>query len=266
MPVAGLRVTVGGRIDFLAVDAGGLSAVVSPRVGVVWPTRRGAWRASAGRGFRAPQIAERFVTTVVGPYRVVPNPALVPETAWSFETGNSSALGHDVYLDAALFWMEAEDFIEPALLPTDEIQFQNLTRARLRGLDASLAAALLGGRLRTSAAYLFLDAKELANGSQPEQPLNFRSRHLLTLAADVDVLSRVTIGGDFRYASRVERVDLYSDDERIPAKTVDLRLNWDRDPFGVRVLLTNALNYIYNQVPRTLAPVRTLSVILTWTR
>src|SRR5206468_3909806 len=35
--------------------------------------------------------------------------------------------------------------------------------------------------------------------------------------------------------------------------------------FAARVLLTNALDYIYHLVPRTLAPVRTLSVTLTWT-
>jgi iron complex outermembrane receptor protein len=266
IPVAGARLTVGGRIDFLAVDGGGLSAVVSPRVGLVRPTRTGAWRASAGRGFRAPQIAERFVTTVVGPFRVVPNPALKSETAWSFEIGNTRALTRDVVLDAAVFWMEARDLIEPALLPLGEIQFQNLTRARLRGLDASVAAAFAGGRLLTSAAYLYLDARELAHDGVPERPLNFRSRHLVTLGADCEVVPRVKVGGDVRYASRVERVDLYPDDERVPARTVDLRLSWDPDPFGVRVLLANALNYIYNQVPRTLAPVRTLSIVLTWTR
>jgi iron complex outermembrane receptor protein len=266
MPLAGARLTVGGRIDFLAVDGGGLTALVSPRVGLVKLTRTGAWRASAGRGFRAPQIAERFVTTEVSSFRVIPNPGLEPETAWSVEVGNTRAIGRDVVLDAAIFWVEARDFIEPALLPSGTIQFQNLTRARLRGLDASVAAAFAGGRLRASAAYLFLDARELAHDAIPERPLNFRSRHLVTLAADYQILRGLTVGGDARSASRVERVDLHPDDERIPARTVDLRLAWDPDPFGVRVLLANALNYIYNQVPRTLAPVRTLSIVLTWTR
>lgn len=266
LPFAGGRLTVGGRIDFLAVDNGALSAVLSPRVGIVRPTGVGTWRASAGRGFRAPQVAERFVTTEVSSIRVIPNPALVPETAWSFEIGNTSAPARDVSLDAALFWTEAWDFIEPAFVPSGAIQFLNLTRARMRGLDASVAAAFFGGRLRGSAAYLFLDARELAHDTVPERPLNFRSRHLITLAGDAVIVGRLTAGADFRYVSRVERVDLYPADERVPTIVVDLRAGWDQGPLGVRVLFANALNYIYNQVPRTLAPVRTLSVVLTWTR
>jgi hypothetical protein len=34
---------------------------------------------------------------------------------------------------------------------------------------------------------------------------------------------------------------------------------------AARLLLTNALNYIYNLVPRTLAPVRTLTLVASWT-
>ena len=266
MAVGPARLTLGARIDFLAVDGGAVTAVISPRVGLVHRTRAGAWRASAGRGFRAPTIAERFPTTTVGPFRVVPNPGLGPETAWSFEAGNTSALGPNVVVDAALFWTEAEDFIEPAILPTGVIQFQNVVRARLRGLDASVMAALFRGRLRGSAAYLFLDARELAHDGVPEQPLNFRSQHLITLAADYGVTASVRVGGDFRFASRVQRVDLYADDRRIPTAVLDLRAGWTGGPVGVRLRLANALNYIYHQVPRTLAPVRTLSVILTWTR
>ena len=59
------RLTAGARIDYLAVDGGSLTAVLSPRVGGVLPTARGAWRASIGRGFRAPSLAERFVSTTV---------------------------------------------------------------------------------------------------------------------------------------------------------------------------------------------------------
>ncbi len=265
-PLPGARLTLGARIDFLAVDGGGLTAVVSPRGGVVRATRRGSWRATAGRGFRAPAIAERFVTTVLGPFRVIPNPALRPETAWSFEVGTTTALTATLLLDAAVFWTEAEDFIEPALLPSGSIQFQNLVRARLRGLDASVSAALARGRLQTTAAYLYLDARELAHGSSPERPLNFRPEHLVTLGLDYDAVPRLVIGADFRYASRVERVDLFPDDERVPTSVLDLRAAWEGRPIAVRVRLANALNYIYTQVPRTLAPVRTLSVVATWTR
>ena len=257
------RLTAGARIDYIAVDGGGLSAVVSPRVGAVLETRLGAWRASVGRGFRAPSLAERFVSTVVGGLVVIPNPDLGPETAWSFELANAAHLSSAVHSDAALFWTEAYDLIEPRV-NLSSIQFRNLTRARLAGLDLTLTALPLTPRLTTALAYTFLYARELAGDGVPGRPLAFRPKHLLTLSADYQWRA-VSVGGDFRYASRFERVELYPNDDRLAEKVLDLRAGVAQGPLSVRCRLANALNYIYNQVPRTLAPVRTLSVTLTWT-
>ncbi|PYP21705.1 MAG: hypothetical protein DMD55_20050, partial [Gemmatimonadetes bacterium] len=169
------RLTAGARIDYIAVDGGGLSAVVSPRVGAVLETSAGAWRASAGRGFRGPSLAERFVSTVVSGLVVIPNPDLHPETAWSFELGNAARIAPAVHADAALFWTEAHDLIEPNVnLSTGQIQFRNVARARLAGLDVSLAASPLTPRLTTALAYTFLYARGLAHDTVPERPLAFR--------------------------------------------------------------------------------------------
>src|SRR5207253_7447936 len=107
------QLTAGARIDYLAVDGGSLSAVVSPRVGGVLPTARATWRVSIGRGFRAPSLAERFVSTTVSGLTVIPNPSLTPETAWSFELGNATRWSGALRSDVALFWTEAYDLIEP---------------------------------------------------------------------------------------------------------------------------------------------------------
>lgn len=259
------RVTAGARIDFFAVDGGGLDAVLSPRAGVVLPTGpRLVWRASGGRGFRAPALAERFVSTAVPPFIVIPNPALNPETAWSFELGNVAHLSPSVQSDAALFWTEAHDLIEPRIVSDTLIQLQNVARARLVGLELTLTASPFTPRLATSLAYTLLHARELAHGAAAERALAFRPKHLLTLSADYHWRA-FSVGGDFRYASRFERVEIYTDDPRVSERALDLRAGYDRGPVSVRGLVTNALNYIYNQVPRTLAPVRTLSVVLTWT-
>src|SRR5882672_479881 len=50
------HVTAGARLDYLAVDAGSMTAVVSPRIGGTLPLAGGTLRASVGRGFRAPAI------------------------------------------------------------------------------------------------------------------------------------------------------------------------------------------------------------------
>ncbi len=259
------RVSAGARIDYMAVDGGGLSAVVSPRAGGVLPTHAGVWRASVGRGFRAPSLAERFVATVVTPFVVVPNPNLHPETAWSFELGNAAQLMRVVRSDVALFWTEAEDLIEPSVNPsTVQIQFRNVARARLAGLDVALAATPFTPRLATTLAYTFLVARELTHDTVPERPLAFRPKHLLTLGADYG-WGPFGVGGDFRYMSRFERVELYPNDPLVAAKVLDLRASFERRPLTARLLIANALNYVYNLVPRTLAPVRVVSVTLTWT-
>ena len=259
-----VRLTAGARIDHIDVDGGGLATVLSPRLGVVLPTARaGVWRASAGRGFRAPSLAERFISTVVQGIPVVPNPYLDPETAWSFEVGNGASLSSAVRTDAALFWTEAYDLIEPTL-DSGRIQFRNVTRARLAGLDLAVTATPPGTGLTTTLSYTFLHARELAHDTVPERPLAFRPKHLLTLGADYQ-RGAIGVGGDFRYSSRLDRVEIYEPDQRVAEQVLDLRASAVWGAWTLRAQLANALNYIYTQVPRTLAPVRMLTATMTWT-
>jgi iron complex outermembrane receptor protein len=278
--IGALRVSSGARLDFLAVDGGSLTAVVSPRIGFTVPTDRrqrdgGTLRASIGRGFRSPTIAERFVHTFALGFEVVPNPTLRPETAWSFEIGHISApLFRFMRVDAAVFWTEARDLIEPRIIvipgPPDtiRIQLQNVVRARIAGFDASLIAAPIPDRLIATLGYTYLDTRRQLAGDSTEGPLAFRPRHLLTLGADY-TLGTLGIGADFRFASRPARIELEGivDARRVPVEVLDLRAAWKpaRGPVEVRVLATNVLNYIYNLVPETLAPVRTVTLTAIWT-
>ena len=144
-----------------------------------------------------------------------------------------------------------------------KIQIRNVSRARLRGLDASLTATPFASPLSASIAYTFVDARDLATDSL----LAFRPKHLLTLAADYRWRA-FSLGADFRYTSRIDRIELepvFGHDPRVAARVLDLRAGWQRGSLSARLLVTNALNYIYNLVPRTLEPVRMVSVVLTWT-
>jgi outer membrane receptor protein involved in Fe transport len=261
---AGLvRVTAGARVDLLNVDGGSISAVVSPRIGAVVPKGRLVWRASAGRGFRAPSLAERFVQTSLAGITVIPNPDLVPESAWSFELGNFAQVASRLTTDVALFWTEASNLIEPSVANGAEIQFRNVTRARLAGVDAALAFFPFTQRLGLKLAYTLLYAEQLAHDTVPEQPLAFRPRHLVTAAADYR-LGRFTAGGDFRFMSRYERVELYPPSDPILApKVLDLRARYDIGMLSVLLRAQNVFNYIYNLVPQQLAPVRAVSVTAT---
>ena len=260
-----LMLTAGARLDHVIVDDSIATTVASPRIGAVMPSALGTWRASAGRGFRAPTLAERYVTTTAFGFKVVPNPDLRPETAWSFEIGNSGAFASWGHLDAALFWTEASQLIEPAFILVDstpEIQIRNVSRARLRGLDASIAVTPVPA-LTATLAYLYLDSRDLTR----DTVLSFRPRHLFTVSSDYRWRSW-SVGADFRYTSRIERIELdqiFGQDPRVAARVLDLRAGWERGPVSARLLVTNALNYMYNFVPRTLEPVRTMSVVATWT-
>lgn len=258
------RVTIGGRSDFLVVDGGGLTAFVSPRIGAVWPTGNGSWRASVGRAFRAASVSERFVTTYALSFRVIPNPALTSEEGWSTEFGRSWRGLSWLRGDAALFWTEARRLIEPVFTPAAQIQFQNLQRARILGLDLSVDASPVT-RLITRFAYQYLYARELETDTSPRRPLLFRPRHLLTLSADYAVGS-VGVGADFRYSSRYERAGpIFPQDERVSARVLDLRATWAAGPMEIRVKVANVLNYIYNLAPRTLEPVRAVTLVATVT-
>ena len=76
----------------------------------------------------------------------------------------------------------------------------------------------------------------------------------------------IGVGAEFRYATRPERIELegFVDPRRVPVKVLDLRAGWSHGPLEGRLLVTNALNYIYNLVPETLAPVRTMTVTAIW--
>jgi outer membrane receptor for ferrienterochelin and colicins len=257
------RLTLGARSDFLTVDGAGLSAFVSPRVGVVWPTETGSWRASVGRAYRAASLGERFVTTYYSGFQVIPNPALVPEDGWSSELGRSWTGVPWLRADAAVFWTEARRLIEPQADLQGQLQFQNLERARLVGLDLSVTGTPFTSRLSTSAAYQYLYAQQLASATTPQLPLPFRPKHLLTLSTDY-TLHHLSVGADFRYSSRYEReYPIYPNDRRYTVRVLDLRAGWSSGSLDVRLKAANVFNYIYNLAPRTLEPVRTVTLVVT---
>jgi outer membrane receptor protein involved in Fe transport len=209
-------------------------------------------------------VAERFVSTFVPPFTVIPNPDLMPETAWTADLGDAVPVSDRLRFDAAVFWTEAAGLIEPTFNDTTfQIQFKNLDRARLAGVDVAVVANPFTTRLTATLSYTYLDARAYAHDTVPAHALAFRPRHLVTLGADY-VLGPASVGADFRYSRRFDRVELFPGDPRISAKVLDLRAGWTHGPLTARILVANALNYIYNLVPRTLAPVRTITVTLTY--
>jgi iron complex outermembrane receptor protein len=238
------RGALGARLEYHDASGGRPESALSPKLGVSFRAAPAvSLRASVGRGYRAPSAIEQFVSAVQSGFRVVPNPALRGETAWSGEVGAAATVGGGLWLDGALFQSEYRDLIGPAPAPGQLLvfQFQNVQRARVRGLDLGAKLGVAGGRLGVEAAYTYLHATDLATGG----PLPYRSRHNATLTI-------AGLGGlvalDARYRSRVDTVLAFPRDPRGPITVVDLRLGWRAFGLLLQAKVANLLQAAYVDV------------------
>jgi outer membrane receptor protein involved in Fe transport len=238
-----LRGSFGARLDSHRATGGRSESSLSPKAGVVFkPAPWVSLRASGGRGYRAPAAIEQFVSTTMSGFRVVPNPDLRGETAWFGEVGLTATRGRWLWLDGALFDTEYSDLIGPAAAPGVFVfQFQNVQRARVRGLDFGAKLGLLDGLLGAEGAYTYLDATDLATGER----LPYRSRHNATFSLEG---VRGLVGLDLRFRSRVDVVLVYPRDPRGSITTVDLRLAYRLFGTIVQAKVSNLLQAVYVDV------------------
>jgi iron complex outermembrane receptor protein len=256
-----LRLVAGLRYDRYAIDAVETSQRLSPKLSATWKLNGTATlRAAFGYGFRVPSLAERF-TDNRDFFPIVRNPEIRPERSIGYEVGarvHLPVLGRGLLqLDGAVFWNDYWDLIEPRLKPEIQaFQFDNLTRARIRGAEVSADLRLDDHVVRVG--YAYLDADDLSM----DEALSFRSRHQLTTGADIAVYGPIEVGADFRLVSRPERVDsdfarfVKDADRLVPVRLVDLRLALRGDRYRVALLVQNALEYYHLERPAYLGPPR----------
>jgi outer membrane receptor for ferrienterochelin and colicins len=226
-------------------------------------------RASAGRGFRAATVAERYANIRYGPLQVIPNLTIRPEYSWSIETGINHVWSDGpvpLEVDLAVFDNELYDMIEPIIVPTGEIKFLNVTRARVLGSELTLRAMLTRG-LGVETGLTMMLPRDLTLG----QTLKYRNNVLWYSRASWDVVDALTVQAEYRFMNRVERVDelnVVTDyDARVPIHLVDARFIWHVDrlsdgamPLTVSLIGKNVLDYYYTEVMGNLGPMR--SVVL----
>ena len=255
--------TAGLRFDAYRIDTGDTVTKLSPRLALSLPLAEGtALRAAYGQGFRVPGVGERFVNNRSF-LPLVPNLDLRPEESTSYEAGLRSVLPiaerGALRLDAAVFWNTFRRLVEPTFVAEEQaFQFVNLTRARIRGAEATLEAATADERWRLRIGYTALDADDRTTG----QALVFRSRHLVKAALAVPLVGPLFAGLDLRYASPPERVDTdfarFVRDARTATavRVVDARLGaaWRR--WRLTLLVENVLDRYYVERPAILAPPR----------
>jgi outer membrane receptor protein involved in Fe transport len=226
-------------------------------------------RASAGRGFRAPTVAEAFTSTVAAGIVVVPNPLLKPEKSMAYEIGIKQVFGAFALLDLAVFQTDFTDLIESGFNDVGQAQFNNVTDARIRGVEITTTLALFARTWFTDLGYTYVDPQDLTEDGT--DVLKYRPRHMLTISTRARV-GAFDIGLDYRHLSRVERIDeefatiIRDGDQRVPINIVDARVGYDLGSAGlpIQILLNcyNLFQYNYVELMGNIAPPRTLVLTL----
>lgn len=249
--ITNVNLTLGLRYDYQYVDVGFIDSNWNPKIGLVWHAQSYlTFRASSGRGFRAASMSERFSDSIYSGLRIIPNPHLKSETAWSHEIGMNYNPLPFVYFDLAAFLSDYWDLIEPEPDETQTVQFINVTRARISGAEANLKMMVTKG-LGIDIGYTYMNPQDLDLG----QVLAYRPRHLLTFSGTF-TWRVVDIGADYRYVSRLEKVKVYPMDDRVPQQVFNARVAVHLGGYTLSANVNNAFNYAYTQMERTIMPIR----------
>jgi iron complex outermembrane receptor protein len=262
--------TLGARFDLQSVDSVETTSQISPKGAVVYTPQPGtSLRASAGRGFRAPTVAEAFTSTVAAGIVVVPNPLLKPEKSMAYEIGIKQVFGAFALLDLAVFQTDFTDLIESGFNDVGQAQFNNVTDARIRGVEITTTLTLFARTWFTDLGYTYVDPQDLTEDGT--DVLKYRPRHMLTISTRARV-GAFDIGLDYRHLSRVERIDeefatiIRDGDQRVPINIVDARVGYDLGSAGlpIQILLNcyNLFQYNYVELMGNIAPPRTLVLTL----
>lgn len=240
----GIKVNAGARLDYHHASTTDAEFALSPKLGASFRVApRVSVRASVGAGYRAPSPIEQFVSTIQSGFQVVPNLSLTGERAWSGEVGVTATLVNRVRVDGAVFGSYYSDLIAPGPAPGQPFvfQFQNVSRARIFGLDLGVNSQLIPNWLEAQLTYLYLNTLDL----DTEKALPYRSPHNLTATVNV---WRQRFGVDLRYRSRIPEVLAFPLDARGDATVVDFRAAYNFFNVTWQMKVGNVFNTFYVDV------------------
>jgi len=264
-----LIATIGLRYDYIKLDSLGGANALTPKAGLNFKlTKDLILRASMGTGFRAPTPSEVFTTAAVTDnIRVIQNPDLKSETNFSFEMGALYNYSENLAFDLALYQTDYKNFIEAKLITDTTIQFVNLLRARIQGMELNSTWSIIPGELKLLIGYDYMWARNLDNNTamkyRPRNTFNAQFRY---------TPYPFEFGINFRYASRVEEIDdifakvIKDGYKRVPIYVTDLSIGYNLIfsdiPSKICLNIKNIFNYNYVEFIGNLAPIRNAS--LSW--
>ena len=183
-----------------------------------------------------------------------------------------------IVVDVAAFRNDFKDLIEPSVqikqyrpnpsstyeVEGPVIQFDNVTKAMIEGVEADVRVEWWKKWFSTEIGYTYTWPWDVGDNVI----LKFRPRHIL-YAGGLLSWNRVRASVDFRFLSRIERIDenlvrlapIVDGDARVAIKIVDVRASYDLIDLGyplrIGFNINNLLNYSYVELLGNLGPVRT---------
>lgn len=271
-----LSVSLNGRMENFLVDNISLDRTFAPQFALNWnPTAGIALRASIGKGFRVPTIAELYTRSQLNIFRVEPNPGLRSETSLAYEFGGTLrypqyGLFSNFALEGALFRTHFKNLIEPLPDENGIIHFENITNAVITGAELSLTTGIFSDLFKITAAYTWLDPVQINSSGSVIDTLSYRYRHHIVTSLSYRWMVALA-GVEYRYASRIEKVELFQmnpvtkADKRVPIHiwNVFFGLQWPQ--WEVLFRVDNIFQYYYVELERNPGEERKISITLSKT-
>ncbi len=254
--LSNLNATLGARLDHYELIDESSDTRLSPKFGLNYrPSTRTTLRSSIGSGFRAATVFEKNLKADYAGFNAIPNPNLRAEHSWAFDLGCRQSLTDNAFFDVTVFQTDYWDMIEPVINFLGTIQFQNYIRARIRGLEFSGESWWWHRRLGLNLNFSWIDPMDIEhNVTLPYRPRFFGS------VIGIFNLGPASLQAEYRYASRIDQVQINPLDERVPLKLLNFRAEVKWRMLTLQLALNNALNYNYTQVERRMAEIRHGSV------
>ena len=265
------NITFGLRYDYIKLDSLLGASAITPRVGINYKlTDEIILRGSFGTGFRAPTPAEVFTSQPVGSgVNIIENTDLEAESSFSFELGGLYKPSPGLNFDFAFFQNKYDNFIEPTLLSTGDIQFINIVKAKIQGIETTVNYDLDFIPVDMKVGYTYLWARNV----DKNEPMKYRARNTVYAGINYSPYP-FDFGINFRYWSRIEAIDdalieppvaLVADgDLRVPVYVADFtagyNFNFLDSPMKIFLNLKNAFNYTYVEFIGNTAPLRNISL------
>ena len=263
-----IRFTPGLRYDRYQLIGGISQSLLSPRMGInIRPFTSTVFRASAGSGFRAATIAERYLNFENSSVIVEANPDLKAETSWSFDVGIRQYILKNWYFEIGAFRNDFDHLIEIDLKQSQiefakdirvSVRFQNLLKAQIKGIELTTGGHWWRDRLRLNATATIIDHEDLVT----HKPLTYRPKLIAHINPSL-CLGPWEFHADYQYASRIEAVKLYYYDDRVPQKIWNFRLIYHLTNLDFQIALNNALDYYYTQIERSMGEIRNFTIGVT---